>query len=87
MENKSFYLIIFYIIIIKVLNNQKFLLINKSICLIDSNKEKIKNLNKVTKSLFPLKKQINNPKFQNNRYINKNSNNFKIIKNNSNNYI
>ena len=58
-------------------NNHKG--VNKSIYLIGSNKEEIKNLNKVTKSLFPLKKQINNPKFQNNRYINKNSNDFKII--------
>ena len=58
-------------------NNHKG--VNKSIYLIGSNKEEIKNLNKVTKSLFPLKKQINNPKFQNNRYINKNSKDFKII--------
>ena len=48
--------------------------------LLGSNKEDYnKNLNKVTKSLFPLKKQFNSQKFENTRYFNRNSHNLKNI--------
>ena len=43
------------------------------------NKEEYKNLNKVTKSLFPLKKSINNQKLQNTRYFNSNYKNLKNV--------
>ena len=43
------------------------------------NKEEYKNLNKVTKSLFPLKKPINNQKLQNTRYFNSNYKNLKNV--------
>ena len=56
---------------------------NKSIknnsFLINCNKDEIKNLNKVAKSLLPMKKN-NNTKFQNTRYFNRNSKNIKQIK-------
>ena len=52
--------------------------VKQNLFLNGSNKEEIKNHNKVTKSLLPMKKQFNNPKFQNNRYINKNAKNMKI---------
>ena len=53
--------------------------VKQNLFLIGSNKEELKNHNKVTKSLLPMKKQLNNPKLQNNRYINKNAKNMKNI--------
>ena len=47
--------------------------------LLGSNKEEYKNFNKVAKSLFPIKKQLNNQKFENTRYFNRNSHNLKNI--------
>ena len=55
-------------------NNNKN--VKTNLFLIGAKKEEFKNLNKVTKSLFPLKKQINNSKFQNTRYFNNNSKNY-----------
>ena len=58
--------------------------IKTNIYLIGSKKEEMKNLNKVTKSLFPIKRHIFNSKQHNTRYFNNNNTNQKIIKNNFN---
>ena len=65
-------------------NNNNNKNVKTNIILIGSKKEEIKNMNKVTKSLFPIKKQINNAKFQNTRYLNKNVKNYKSNINNIN---
>ena len=57
--------------------------VKTNIYLIGSKKEEMKNLNKVTKSLFPMKRHLFNSKQQNTRYFN-NNNNQKNFKNNFN---
>ena len=57
--------------------------VKTNIYLIGSKKEEMKNLNKVTKSLFPMKRRLFNSKQQNTRYFN-NNNNQKNFKNNFN---
>ena len=47
--------------------------------LLGSNKGGCGDFNKVAKSLFPIKKQLNNQKFENTRYFNRNSHNLKNI--------
>ena len=56
-------------------NNNKN--VKTNIFLIGSKKDDLKNLNKVTKSLLPMKRKIYNSKLQNTRYFNNNSKNNK----------
>ena len=56
-------------------NNNKN--VKNNIFLIGSKKDDLKNMNKVTKSLLPMKRQIYNSKLQNTRYFNNNSTNYK----------